>query len=293
MPSAVSAVSVQHRHRLERVARLPAVDPAVDHLLADAHGQRRGAGDALAERDGLVEQRVVGHHPLHQADALGLRGVDALAGEHHPLRPVPAHHRGPAQHPEAGHQPDRALGHREARAVGGEHQVAGQRELAAAAERVAVDGGDDRQRALLHRGERAHAVGLERALGRRAVELAEAGDVPAGGERLVPGPGEHHRARRAVRLEAGERLAHLRARTPRSIALSFSGRSRWITATGPSALTVISVYSVTIDLPGGPPGAAAPPRRSRCSWRSRAASRPARSRRPATGAPRPPTARTR
>ena len=60
-------------------------------------------------------------------------GVHPFPREHHQLGPVPPDHRGRAQHPEPGDQPDGALRHPERRVVRGDHDVAGQGQLAAAA----------------------------------------------------------------------------------------------------------------------------------------------------------------
>jgi hypothetical protein len=72
--------------------------------------------------------------------------------------------------------------------LGGQHHVAGQRELAAAAQGQSVDRRDDGQPALLDRREGPQAVGDEVAARRGAVEFGERLDISAGGERTVTAP---------------------------------------------------------------------------------------------------------
>ena len=86
-----------------------------------------------------------GHHPRHQAGALGLGGVHHAAGQDH------VHGLGLADRARqalraahARHDAELDLGLAELGGVGGDDDVAHHRQLAAAAERKARDRGDDR-----------------------------------------------------------------------------------------------------------------------------------------------------
>src|SRR6185503_10330321 len=101
------------------------------------------------------------------------------------------------------------LGEAQARVGGGDADVAGQRQLEAAAEGVAADGGDDRLRAALHQGAELHAPAVL-AEDRRHLGRGELADVGAGGERLVAGADHHDDADAVVGdqpLEGGIEVA--------------------------------------------------------------------------------------
>ena len=120
---------------------------------------------------------------------------------------MPSEHRGGPQDAEAGDEPDRGLRQAERGMLGGQHHVAGQRELAAAAQGQSVDRRDNGEPAFLDRREGPQAVGDEVAARRGPVELGERLDVAAGGERAVPAPGEHDRAHARLRRRRVEQAA--------------------------------------------------------------------------------------
>ena len=99
--------------------------------------------------------------------------------------------------PKPGRDAEVDLGLAEARRVGREADVAGQRELAAAAEGEAVDGGDPGLRRSLDRGD-GPATEPRRLAGVFGGHGAKLGDVGAGHEGLVAGAGQHDRAHRGV-----------------------------------------------------------------------------------------------
>ena len=125
-----------------------------------------------------------------------LLGVDHRAGEQQLERPAPSHQpRKP--HGAAVARPDAELdlGLAEPGGLAGDAKVARHRQLAAAAEREAVDGGDDGLAASLQTAEYPLPVErprLGRSIGTLAAELA---NVRAGHERLGAGTGEHRAAR--------------------------------------------------------------------------------------------------
>ena len=131
--------------------------------------------------------------------------------EHVLHRPLLADHAGEALGAAAaGDDPERDLRLAEERRLGGDDHVAGERQLAAAAERVA---GDRRDQRRLDRGDAAPEAG------RRVVErlgegaLGHRPDVGAGGEDLL-GAGDHDAAHLGVGVEplelGGDLLHHLR-----------------------------------------------------------------------------------
>ena len=122
--------------------------PRLSAVLAAASA-RAGPRQPLRELEGRAWQ--VGRHDdlVHEADAQGLRGVDDLAGHHELRRLCQAHDPRQEKHPaERRHaaevDPDLA----EARALRGDPDVAGERDLAPGAHGRAVDGGDH---GLVHR----------------------------------------------------------------------------------------------------------------------------------------------
>ena len=148
-------------------------------------------------------------HLVDEADLLGARGADELPDEDQLLRARRADDRGQALGAAAaGHDAEADLGHAQAGALARHAQVAAQRELQAAAERVALDRRDRGHRQL---GQLAVDVLLveQLALGDATGEALELLDVRAGAERALAGAGDDHRARLAVGREPVERLVEL------------------------------------------------------------------------------------
>src|SRR3954454_19835298 len=107
--------------------------------------QRRVGRDLGREREyGLLE--LVGVHDLvHEPHGTGAVGVHVAAGEEQLVRVREAAHLHEATQPGVTvDEPDLGRRHAELHAVDGHADVAGHRQLEAAAERVAVDRGDDR-----------------------------------------------------------------------------------------------------------------------------------------------------
>ena len=77
---------------------------------------------------------------------------------------------------EVGHQPERRLGHAELHVVGDDAQVAGQRELEAGADGVAVHGGDGDPVRVAQPAEAGLEAG-DGGVGVRVGQLADAGDA--------------------------------------------------------------------------------------------------------------------
>ena len=138
--------------------------------------------------------QFLGRHDLvGEPDPQRLVGLDLAAGEAQLLGPARADQPGQAlRAAPAGDDAEQDLRLPEHRALAGDPVVARQRQLAAAAERVAGDGGDHDARDGRDRVERPVDRGADR---RGLVGAAELGDVGAGGEDLLPA-GHHDRAGR-------------------------------------------------------------------------------------------------
>ena len=132
---------------------------------------------AARERHRVGLEAVLADDGVDQPDRLRLLGRDRIAADDQRQRGFGAHQARQALGARgAGDQPELDLGQPELRARHRHAVVAGERDFAPAAERGAVDRGDDRLLARLHRVER---FGQARALR----GLAEFGDVGAGEER--------------------------------------------------------------------------------------------------------------
>ncbi|MCY1441367.1 hypothetical protein D9M71_576800 [compost metagenome] len=153
--------------------------------------------------EGFLEQLIDWEHPRHQPGALGLAGRHHASGQAHLHGLGPADGTGqalgaadPRQHAEGDFR------QAETGVVGGVYEVAHQRQLAAAAQRVAGDRGDDR---LAPRGD---AVGLGEVVvvvDLRKLLVRQFLDVRAGGEGLAR-TGEDDAADLRIGLQAVEHL---------------------------------------------------------------------------------------
>ncbi|KAJ8558709.1 hypothetical protein ON010_g8741 [Phytophthora cinnamomi] len=123
----------------------------VDGLLGHLDHWLREGRDLVGRLERLVQQLVGGHDARHEAVALGLLRVDHVAREDHLHGLGLAHGADQAlRAAAAGDRAERDLGLAELGRVAGDDEVAEHGELAAAAQRVAVDGGDH---GLGHRGD--------------------------------------------------------------------------------------------------------------------------------------------
>ena len=155
---------------------------------------RRPAGAANARA--AASKPVVGQHPVDDVPALERRRVVELAGHHELLGPRGARALGqPLRAAHRRRQPDDDLDEPEARRLGGQQQVAGQRELEGGRQAQRVRGEDDRagqlldgvdrlqqlapQRGALLRGRRRRSGGRPRRRSRRAPRRGSA--APRGG----------------------------------------------------------------------------------------------------------------
>jgi DNA-binding Lrp family transcriptional regulator len=120
-----------------------AVPRRVNGLPGTAHREWRLGGQARGKlRRGGVEV-LAGDHPVSQADAQGLGGVDHLAKQDQLACPGLTHDPGqPDGSAHVGHQAEARLGQADLGALGEDAEVAGQGQLQPSAVRVALDGGD-------------------------------------------------------------------------------------------------------------------------------------------------------
>ena len=141
---------------------LSAVSSAAMHrLLGEPGGDRRPLGDRRAPAPAPPRASVAFSTTLlTRPHCVGLAGVEAAAGQHELHRPLLAEHaRQPLGAAAAGDDPEGDLGLAEDGRLGGDDHVAGQRQLAAAAERVAGDRGDQRRLASRRGAARTPAAG--------------------------------------------------------------------------------------------------------------------------------------
>ena len=119
----------------------PCVDGPLGQRLGDA--RRPAASSAASANARRSSTSVGGDHPVDQADAQRLVGVDLAAGEDQVLGPGRTDQAGqPLGAAAAGDDPEQDLGLAELGGVADDPEVAGQRQLAAAAEGVAGHRGD-------------------------------------------------------------------------------------------------------------------------------------------------------
>ncbi len=141
---------------------------------------------------------------MDEAVGEGAAGVEALAGHEQapglPLAEDGKHHDGD----HGGYHPHAHLAERELGALGGDRHVAGGHEPDAAAERVAIDGADDRLRPLAQQPQQPHEGARA---GSRQV-AASGAQVGAGAEGAASA-GQHHGPRRRVAHGARELAAQL------------------------------------------------------------------------------------
>ncbi len=124
-----------------------AVDGALGHLGRGA----RHRGDFFRDRQRLGHQFVRRHHAADQAGALRFRRIHHSPGQAQIHRLGFSHRaRQPLGSADAGNGAEGDFRLAEFRGVGGDDDVAHHRQLAAAAERIAADGGDGRLAAAGH-----------------------------------------------------------------------------------------------------------------------------------------------
>ena len=116
----------------------------------------------------------------------------------------------PLRAAEAGDDAEVDLGLAELRLVAGVDEVARERELAAAAEREAVDRGDRRLRSSASIASPTRAPSSANAARLVGVMLGHLGDVGAGDERLVAGAGQDHDAHARVAVDLAQRRSRAR-----------------------------------------------------------------------------------
>ena len=182
MPSLASSVRKASAKAACSAARPSSRSARAETALIWRDGQRRLAGEPARPGERGVEQLVVGDDAVDEPVLVGLVGRDRVADQVHlQCLVLPHEPRQPLGAAEAGDDPELDLGLAEQRRLGGDAHVAGHRQLAAAAERDAVDGRDRRHAGraeVAHQRVRASSE-LAAAL---LVHLRERLDVGAGAE---------------------------------------------------------------------------------------------------------------
>ncbi len=270
-------------------ARAPSRTDAADQLLGGRVRDRRAGGDpvrvlARGGREALVRQHAVDHvPPLEDGGRIALTGEDQLPGPRRsgplgqPLRP--AHRR---------REPDDDLDQPERRLLGGQQDVAAQRQLERGGEGEPVRGEHRRHRQVLDRLRHPQQLRPELAAAGRGLrplgDVPEEGDVDPAGHDLAAGLEQHRPGTvRPLRVGQCDQLRRRRRPAPWNTAgvNRFSGGfSRTTTATSPSrSIRMGAGVSVTgptlspLRLPGRgkarQPGGHAirrPPRTCRWMW---------------------------
>ena len=179
-----------------------ALERPADRLLGRHDRQRRHRRDPGRQRERRVDRRLGGHDAGDEPERVGLAGVDRAPGQDQLHRLGLAD--GPGQALRAAGARDDAdldLGLAELGVVAGHDHVAGHRQLAAATERVAADGRDERL------ADPPDAIpDVERAAGREALRrlVDELLDVGAGREGALARPGDDDAPAGRVGVEALE-----------------------------------------------------------------------------------------
>ncbi len=180
---------------------------APDHFLDRLHRERRPLGDGIGEFTRLGHHLRRRHHRVDQAMARRLGGAHAAPGEQHLHGDEMGQAPGQALHPtDISQHPDPGLGEEELGVLGGDDQVASERQLETAAHGDAVDRGDHRLVEIEQLGEAAKSAGAVV----RALVLAELGrgvQVPAGREETLPAPRNDSDAQIVIVPEGQEGLA--------------------------------------------------------------------------------------
>src|SRR5262245_15011037 len=185
---------------------------AHDALERRRHRERAVLEDRLRELDRLVHELRQRHDPVHEPDALGFVGLDVARGEDQLERPARPHEtRQPLRAAVAGDDAELDFRQPQYRIVGSQPHVARECQLATSTERVAVDRGDHRLRALL---EQVHDLLAEArdVLGRGGPERGQLVDVRPGDERLLSLSGDHQRALLGIGDERARRIGDLAQR---------------------------------------------------------------------------------
>ena len=184
------------------------VPSCVKRAFDEGEPERRGAGEMDAELVRLAHQRAVIDRAPDHAPGLGLLRRHRLGSER--KRPRAGGADQARQDPGAArirHQPDLGEGLHEARRARGQHDIAGQRDIAAGARGNAVDGGDDRKGQRAQLAHQRIVIGLERAAQhRRLASLGEPVIEVLAGAETAAGAGKKERPAIAVALGGGERL---------------------------------------------------------------------------------------
>ena len=211
-PSATSALPCS-RATVSAACAARSQAPAARKSLAAATAVGERAASVAAHSSRLREVRACRHDLVDEARRQGLPCVERLAGEDQVLERVQAEVRAAADEARPRDEAHGRLREPEARRLVGDDQVADERQLAAAAERVAVDGGDRRRPALLDGAERRHRLAHVAAPVGHPVELAEGCEVAADRE-AAPVAVEHDRShrRRPPRPPPGPPRARRRTR---------------------------------------------------------------------------------
>src|SRR5581483_3458506 len=173
--------------------------------LAPRHRGGRQGQEAPHRLLHRVREALGRHHPIHEPELGGTRGGDGFAGQHQLAGEGGPDEPGQAIERHGGNQALLHRGQPDQRGRGGEAIVAHQRELEPAAQAVAVDGGDERQRQPLDRG---HRVLPGHELRQRHRAGGQGPEIDAGAEGAA-GAGDDGHAQVGTVRQRGDRGAEI------------------------------------------------------------------------------------
>src|SRR5712664_798629 len=163
------------------------------------------------------------HYLVDEAEFVTFLGGDVARGEDHAHGALQTDlARQPVQSAGERGEADMRFGQCEPRILGGNDQVAGQRNLEATAHRHAVDGGDDRLVAVEARSQSGESAGVRAALAAGGLPF----QIVAGAERLVPGAGDDRYPLLRIGGKVVEYLVQFEMRVDMQRVINFGPRQR-------------------------------------------------------------------
>ncbi len=176
-----------------------------------------------AQRSAAASASPGANHLVDETEFVAFAGGDVPRGQDHAHGALEADlARQPLQAAGQRGEADARLRQREGRILGSDDEVAGERDLEAAAHGDAVDGGDDRLVAVEAHGQAGKAALVPAALAARRLPF----QVVAGAERLVAGAGDDRHPLLRIGAEIVEHLVQFEMRIDMQRVVHFRARQR-------------------------------------------------------------------
>src|SRR6266436_2494493 len=195
----------------------------LNRLLGGADRHRAVLADGLRPAFGGDKRFAWRHHLVDEAEFVAFLGGDVARGEDHAHGALQTDlARQAVQSAGERGEADVRFGQCEPRILGGNDEIAGQRNLEAAAHRNAVDGGDDRLVAVETRSQPGESAGVPAALAAGGLPF----QIVAGAERLVPGAGDDRYPLLRIGGKVVEYLVQFEMRVDMQRVINFGPRQR-------------------------------------------------------------------